>query len=312
MSTAAKNVTGASEENSGDIAMDEGARQVTSVGPDGGGEGRIGRVLLALVDKIEHLRGQARAKKSLLHAHGEPDPAPATRALPDFSRLPKRVHVHEERRPFGGDMQSAKGREEMAKLAENLISTKADFHALKTALRLARQAEVTTAAAAGGPDAEVALDPEERKHLAALLAEQNDLSLAILDLENQRLEALLKLQASNQQRVDAFASFGLNEDGEEAGEEDMDVAEAEGDQQDENRGSEAELRARVTRKKTALKKEEAKLDQMRIMLQKLLFASSPGNLDEAERDQHREMMLKCGSDLDDLRRPHVRSAAQPE
>ncbi len=92
-------------------------------------------------------------------------------------------------------------------------------------------------------------------YMAGLLAEQKELSLSILDVENQRLSAQLELQESMEKRARAFSFEGENMDklfNKEV--ERREPKKVGGDKKEEDL---------VEKKRSMLKREEAKLNQMK-------------------------------------------------
>ncbi len=77
------------------------------------------------------------------------------------------------------------------------------------------------------------------------------------------------------------------------------------DNEGDNTGNDKASLDPATKKKEILCREEAKLSQMKTMLQKLLFALPQGDPDSEEDKKHHEMMMMCGKEIEELRAPYM-------
>lgn len=156
-------------------------------------------------------------------------------------------------------------------------------------------------------------DQEEIEFIKDLLAEQNELNEKIMAVEKERLDSTVDLLYSKMEVAKEFLvtkqiynDIITNEGQNIEDDEDM-----EDDGDDENRDNsnslvddeEKSLQRKIEKRKKGLEREEARLNQMKFVVQKLM-ASCPNNamtFDEETNAKHYEMFLKCGHTIPEIR-----------
>jgi len=156
-------------------------------------------------------------------------------------------------------------------------------------------------------------DEEELTFVKDLLEEQNDLNEKIMAVEKDRLDSTVDLLYSKMEVAKEFLvtkqiykdiissdSQSLEDDDEDMEDEDAEnIDNANSDADDE----EKQLQKKIRKEKKKLAREEARLNQMKFLVQKLM-ASCPNNamtFDEETNEKHYDMFLKCGQQIPEMR-----------
>lgn len=152
-------------------------------------------------------------------------------------------------------------------------------------------------------------DPEEIQFIKDILEEQAELNEKIMEVEKSRLEATLNLLSSKMEvakefRVtkEIYGEMISNENENESSDHDMEIDENSDGNNVAGGDEENELMRKIESKKRNLKREQDRLNQMRFLIQKLMF-SCPNNamtFDEETNRTHYNMSIRLGKDISEL------------
>lgn len=171
-----------------------------------------------------------------------------------------------------------------------------NFEALSMAIKASQASEAIKKSL--GDEDQSNVDPEERKYLLELLDDEAELSESILQLEDEQLTKKLELIKAKCELAQDFSDLRetysklLKNSPEE---ETFAVPR--------KRQKSGGKPSQIEQKKDDLKAEEDRLNQMRIMIQKLMMSIPGGclNYDEETNKRHKSMLIKCGEDPATLR-----------
>merc|ERR1712018_731517 len=135
-------------------------------------------------------------------------------------------------------------------------------------------------------------DQEEIEFIKDLLAEQNELNEKIMAVEKERLDSTVDLLYSKMEVAKEFLVTKQIYN-------DIITNEGQNIEDDEDMS----LQRKIEKRKKGLAREEARLNQMKFVVQKLM-ASCPNNamtFDEEANAKHYDMFLKCGQAIPEIR-----------
>lgn len=139
------------------------------------------------------------------------------------------------------------------------------------------------------------IDPDEKKYLLELLEEQAELTDSILKAEDDQLNAKLELINVKSELLKEFDSLREKYSALLKNNPENDIEPAV------HRKRQKEIQ--MDKEMEVLKAEEDRLNEIRILIQKLLMSVPQGclNYDEETNKKHKSMLSKCGEDLPTLR-----------
>lgn len=184
--------------------------------------------------------------------------------------------------------------DELHKLTGERTKSFLDFTSVQMAIRSAEVNKALTKALQLEKNGDGHLEPEEEKYVRELLEEQRELTLALLknqdigsEQELQIIEARYKLYGLltqyNELRSKAGPILLRDEDKEEA----------------------------MQRIEKSTKDEDSRLNQMRLMIQKLMMGEKDFGciFDKETNERYKKMFLRCGMSPDEFRKERLSNAA---